>query len=112
MHVPARIYANDKLLELMKRDKTIDQLANMACLPGIQKHAIALSDAHQGYGYCIGGVAATDQEEGAISPGGVGYDINCGVRLLRTNLDFKDINHLMPQIMDHIFNIVPSGLGS
>ncbi len=112
MRVPAHIYANDSLLELMKRDKTLDQLANMACLPGIQKHAIALSDAHQGYGYCIGGVAATDREEGAISPGGVGYDVNCGVRLLRTNLDFKDVNNLMPRIMDHIFNIIPSGLGS
>ncbi|HMF33686.1 MAG TPA: RtcB family protein [Candidatus Lokiarchaeia archaeon] len=112
MNVPAHIYANDYLMELMKRDKTLDQLANMACLPGIYKHAIALSDAHQGYGYCIGGVTATDQEEGAVCPGGVGYDVNCGVRLLRTNLDFADINPIVPQIMENLFTDVPSGLGS
>ena len=73
MSVPVHIYANEYILEKIKNDRTIDQISNVACLQGIQKHAIALSDAHQGYGFCIGGVAGTDAEEGVISPGGVGY---------------------------------------
>ncbi|MHA1490136.1 MAG: RtcB family protein [Promethearchaeota archaeon] len=73
MKVPVHIYANEYILEKIKRDRTLDQISNVACLPGIQKHTIALSDAHQGYGFCIGGVAGTDAEEGVISPGGVGY---------------------------------------
>ncbi|MHA1821470.1 MAG: RtcB family protein [Promethearchaeota archaeon] len=112
MNVPARIYANKILLDRMRRDKTLDQLTNIACLPGIQKFSIALSDAHQGYGFCIGGVAATEMYEGAISPGGVGYDINCGVRLIRTNLDHKDIVPIMPKLTEQIFKEVPCGLGS
>ena len=84
----------------------------MACLPGIKKHAIALSDAHQGYGFCIGGVAGTDLLEGAISPGGVGYDINCGVRLIRTNLHAQDIVATIPDLINRLFDEVPSGLGS
>jgi len=112
MRVPVKIYANDYILEKIKLDRTLDQICNVACLPGIQKHAIALSDAHQGYGFCIGGVAGTDAEDGMISPGGVGYDINCGVRLLRTNLFFKDIKGLLPNLLDSIFKNIPSGLGS
>ncbi|KKM69016.1 hypothetical protein LCGC14_1455040 [marine sediment metagenome] len=73
MRVPVRIYANNYILEKIKQDRTLDQISNVACLPGIQKHAIALSDAHQGYGFCIGGVAGTDATDGMISPGGVGY---------------------------------------
>jgi len=73
MLVPAHIYANQYILEKIKSDRTLDQISNVACLPGIQKHSIALSDAHQGYGFCIGGVAGTDAEDGMISPGGVGY---------------------------------------
>lgn len=111
MNVPARIYANEELMKQIRVDKTIDQLSNVACLPGIQKYAIAMSDAHQGYGFCIGGVAATEMD-GAISPGGVGYDINCGVRLLRTDLQIKDITALMPKIVNQLFIEVPSGLGS
>jgi len=112
MRVPVKIYANDYILEKIRLDRTLDQICNVACLPGIQKHAIALSDAHQGYGFCIGGVAGTDGENGMISPGGVGYDINCGVRLLRTNLFFKDIKGVLPNLLDSIFSNIPSGLGS
>ncbi len=112
MRVPVRIYANNYILEKIKQDRTLDQIANVACLPGIQKHAIALSDAHQGYGFCIGGVAGTDAETGMISPGGVGYDINCGVRLLRTNLFLNDIKNMLPNLLNDIFNKIPSGLGS
>ena len=112
MKVPVRIYANDYILEKIKNDRTLDQISNVACLPGIQKHAIALSDAHQGYGFCIGGVAGTDAQTGMISPGGVGYDINCGVRLLRTNLSLIDVKKSIPNLLDTIFKKIPSGLGS
>ncbi|MFX1568712.1 MAG: RtcB family protein [Promethearchaeota archaeon] len=112
MRVPVKIYANDYILEKIRLDRTLDQICNVACLPGIKKHAIALSDAHQGYGFCIGGVAGTDAEDGMISPGGVGYDINCGVRLLRTNLFLNDIQEVLPSLLNTIFNNIPSGLGS
>jgi tRNA-splicing ligase RtcB len=112
MRVPVKIYANDYILEKIKMDRTLDQICNVACLPGIQKHAIALSDAHQGYGFCIGGVAGTDADTGMISPGGVGYDINCGVRLLRSNLFLNDIKNFLPNLLDRIFTNIPSGLGS
>jgi tRNA-splicing ligase RtcB len=112
MRVPVKIYANDYILEKIRQDRTLDQICNVACLPGIQKHAIALSDAHQGYGFCIGGVAGTDAENGMISPGGVGYDINCGVRLLRTNLFLKEMKSVLPSLLNSIFENIPSGLGS
>ncbi|MFX0035258.1 MAG: RtcB family protein [Candidatus Hermodarchaeota archaeon] len=112
MRVPVKIYANNYILEQIKLDRTLEQICNVACLPGIQKHAIALSDAHQGYGFCIGGVAGTDAENGMISPGGVGYDINCGVRLLRSNLDLKDVRDVLPNLLNAIFHNIPSGLGS
>ncbi len=112
MRVPVKIYANKYILEQIKLDRTLEQICNVACLPGIQKHAIALSDAHQGYGFCIGGVAGTDAENGMISPGGVGYDINCGVRLLRSNLDLKDVRDVLPNLLNAIFHNIPSGLGS
>ncbi|MFX1302787.1 MAG: RtcB family protein [Promethearchaeota archaeon] len=112
MRVPVKIYANNYILEKIRGDRTLDQICNVACLPGIQKHAVALSDAHQGYGFCIGGVAGTDAESGMISPGGVGYDINCGVRLLRTNLFLKDIKGVLPNLLNKIFSNIPSGLGS
>jgi tRNA-splicing ligase RtcB len=112
MKVPVRIYANSYILEKIKGDRTLEQISNVACLPGIQKHAIALSDAHQGYGFCIGGVAGTEAETGMVSPGGVGYDINCGVRLLRTNLFLSDIKNLLPELLEDIYRSIPSGLGS
>ncbi|UCB61145.1 MAG: RtcB family protein, partial [Candidatus Bathyarchaeota archaeon] len=86
MQVPGLVLADEELLEKMKTDRTLDQCANVAHLPGIYKYAITLPDGHEGYGFPIGGVAATDYEKGVISPGGVGFDINCGVRLLTTNL--------------------------
>ncbi len=112
MKVPVHIYANDYILEKIKLDRTLDQISNVACLPGIEKHAIALSDAHQGYGFCIGGVAGTKADIGMISPGGVGYDINCGVRLLRTNLYENDVKNYLPALLNSIFRNIPSGLGS
>ena len=112
MLVKARIYANEYLMSRIARDKSIDQITNVACLPGIRKQVIAMSDAHQGYGFCIGGVAATDVDGGAITPGGVGYDINCGVRLLRTPLQYSEVAPVLPELTDALFHAIPSGLGS
>ena len=111
MRVPARIYASDALVKKMRQDKTFAQAVNAAALPGIYKHSIVLPDGHQGYGFPIGGVAATDYETGVISPGGVGYDINCGVRLLRTNLDENDVRPKIRELIDQLFNEVPTGVG-
>jgi len=112
MRVPARIFANQTLLEKMKTDKTLEQAANVAFLPGIYLYSIALPDSHEGYGFPIGGVAATDINEGYISPGGVGYDISCGVRLLATNMSEQDIRGKLKDLLREIFHNVPSGLGS
>jgi len=111
MLVPGRIYASDKLMESIKQDKTLEQVKNVAHLPGILKASIALADAHQGYGFPIGGVAAFDLEKGVISPGGVGYDINCSVRLLRTNLTKKDILKKQKEILEGLDRKIPSGVG-
>ncbi len=112
MKVPARIFADETLLEKMKTDMTLEQAANVACLPGIYKYSIALPDAHQGYGFPVGGVAAMDIEQGVVSPGGIGYDINCGVRLLRTNLTEKDVRPKLRELVDTIFKLVPpAGVG-
>ena len=86
MNVPVTIYANDNLISKMVSDRTIDQAINVSTLPGVVKHVIVLPDGHEGYGFPVGGVAAMDIESGVISPGGVGYDINCGVRLMTVNL--------------------------
>ncbi len=112
MRVPGMVFANDALMEKMKTDRTLWQCANVAHLMGIYKYAVTLPDGHEGYGFPIGGVAATDYEEGVISPGGVGYDINCGVRLLTTTLSEKDARPNLAQLAGAIFNNVPSGLGS
>jgi len=111
MNVPVTIYASDALVQKMKQDATFKQATNAACLPGIYKHSIVLPDGHQGYGFPIGGVAATDYENGVISPGGVGYDINCGVRVLRTNLDEKDVRPKARQLIDQLFADIPTGVG-
>ncbi|HLF53898.1 MAG TPA: RtcB family protein [Candidatus Nanoarchaeia archaeon] len=111
MKVPALVFASEKLLNDIKRDKTLEQIKNVASLPGIIKNAIALSDAHQGYGFPIGGVAAFDMEKGIISPGGVGYDINCGVRLLSTNVSVKEFMKKRKEILHDIFRAVPAGVG-
>ncbi|HXV50626.1 MAG TPA: RtcB family protein [Nitrosopumilaceae archaeon] len=112
MRVPVTIYADEKLLEKMMTDRTISQAINVSTLPGIQGHAIVLPDGHEGYGFPVGGVAAMDAEEGMISPGGVGYDINCGVRLLRTNLTEHDVRPRLKDIVTDLFNSIPSGVGS
>ena len=111
MKVPVTIFASDKLVQKMKQDATFKQATNAACLPGIYKHSIVLPDGHQGYGFPIGGVAATDYESGVISPGGVGYDINCGVRVLRTNLDESDVRPKIKALIDQLFADVPTGVG-
>ncbi|MHA2322644.1 MAG: RtcB family protein [Candidatus Thorarchaeota archaeon] len=111
MRVPVTIFASDKLLQKMRQDATFKQATNAACLPGIYKHSIVLPDGHQGYGFPIGGVAATDYESGVISPGGVGYDINCGVRVLRTNLDESDVRPKIRDLIDRLFADVPTGVG-
>jgi tRNA-splicing ligase RtcB len=112
MRVPGLVLADKGLLEKMQTDRTLEQCVNVTHLPGIYKHAITLPDGHEGYGFPIGGVAATDYEEGVISPGGVGYDINCGVRLLTTNLSEKDVRPKLAQLANTIFENVPAGLGS
>lgn len=111
MRVPAVIYISSKLLESVKRDLSLRQAKNVACLKGIQKRAYVMPDAHQGYGFPIGGVAAFDLDEGIISPGGVGYDINCGVRLLRTDFAEKDVYSKRKQLLAEIFKEVPAGVG-
>lgn len=111
MKVPVRIYASNNLLSKMKQDKTFQQAANSACLPGIKSHSVVLPDGHQGYGFPIGGVAATDYDSGVISPGGVGYDINCGVRVLKTELDKEDVQPKLRELIDRLFDEVPTGVG-
>ena len=111
MKVPAVIYASEKLLAGVKGDKTLQQAKNVACLRGIQRKAYVMPDAHQGYGFPIGGVAAFDLEEGVISPGGVGYDINCGVRLLKTDYTEQDIVDKRKLLLAEIFKEVPAGVG-
>jgi len=111
MNVPGVVYASEAILEAIKQDKTLEQVKNVAHLPGILKASIALPDAHQGYGFSIGGVAAFDLEKGVISPGGVGYDIDCSVRLLRTNLTKKDIISKQKEIVEGLFRKIPSGVG-
>jgi tRNA-splicing ligase RtcB (3'-phosphate/5'-hydroxy nucleic acid ligase) len=112
MKVPVRIFASDLLLKDIKKDISLNQMMNVAELPGIVKNSLVLPDAHQGYGFCIGGVAAFDLVEGIISPGGVGYDINCSVRLLKTNLKRKDILGKSKEISKALFDAVPTGVGS
>ncbi|MDY3556730.1 RtcB family protein [Gemmata sp. JC717] len=112
MRVPGHIYATDKLIESIRKDQAADQVANVATLPGIQVASIAMPDIHWGYGFCIGGVCATDPEEGGvISPGGVGYDINCGVRLVKTNLFLDDVKHHIKELVKALFYTIPSGAG-
>ncbi len=111
MRVPARLYASDALIQSIKKDKTLEQARNVACLPGILRMSYVMPDAHQGYGFPIGGVAAFDLDEGIISPGGVGYDINCGVRLLRTNLREADVTARRRELLAAIFDEVPAGVG-
>ena len=112
MKVPVTIYADDNLILKMSEDRTLDQAVNVSTLPGVRKHVVVLPDGHEGYGFPVGGVAATDMEEGVISPGGVGYDINCGVRLLRSNLNVNQVKPHLKDLVNELFNSIPSGVGS
>lgn len=111
MKVPVKIFADESLLRKMMDDKCIGQGVNMTILPGIKGDSIMLPDAHQGYGFCIGGVAAIDAENGCISPSSIGFDINCGVRLLRTNLKKEEVQKNIKPLLDSIFMHVPPGVG-
>src|ERR1700733_6001083 len=94
MRVDGLIFTNEKMLTALRHDQALEQVANVAFIPGIQHASLAMPDIHWGYGFCIGGVCATDPDDGGvISPGGVGYDINCGVRLVKTNLFLDDVKH-------------------
>lgn len=111
MQVPARVYASEKMLNELFRDKSLEQLVNVAALPGIQKYALAMPDIHEGYGFPVGGVAAFDAQSGIISPGGIGYDINCGVRLLKSEITFDQIKDNLKSLSAAIYKEVPSGVG-
>jgi len=113
MRVSGLIYASEKLLESIYKDKALEQVANVAFLPGIVNYALAMPDIHWGYGFPIGGVAATDIEVGGVvSPGGVGFDINCGVRLVKTNLEYDDVKNRIEDLVSRLFLDVPAGVGS
>ncbi len=112
MKVPVTIYADEKLLQKMLTDRTIQQAVNVSTIPGVLKHVVVLPDGHEGYGFPVGGVAAMDAENGMISPGGVGYDINCGVRLIKTNLMEKDVRPRLRDLVSELFTSIPSGVGS
>jgi len=112
MKVPCRIFASENLLEKMKQDRTLIQGKNVAFLPGIYKYSMIMPDGHSGYGFPIGGVAALDYENGGISPGGIGYDINCGVRLLRSDLTKEDVKPKIKELLDKLLEYCPAGLGS
>jgi tRNA-splicing ligase RtcB len=113
MQTSALIYADEKMINHIRNDNSLEQAANVTTLPGIVGKSLAMPDIHWGYGFPIGGVAATDAVDGVISPGGVGFDINCGVRLVRTNLNINDLtSENIKNLVDEMFNNVPSGLGS
>ena len=112
MHTDALIYADEQLLENILGDSSIEQAMNVACLPGIVGRSLAMPDIHQGYGFPIGGVAATDFRHGVISPGGVGFDINCGVRLLGSTLERDEVTPKLRELVNQLFRDVPSGAGS
>jgi tRNA-splicing ligase RtcB (3'-phosphate/5'-hydroxy nucleic acid ligase) len=112
MHVPGRLFSNAALLSGVSGDPSLAQLANVATLPGIQRHALAMPDIHFGYGFPVGGVAAFDLNEGVVSPGGIGYDINCGVRLIRTSLTAEEVRPRLGALMERLYREVPSGVGS
>ena len=112
MRVPGRIYASAKLMRDLRDDPAIGQVVNVAHLPGIVGHALAMPDIHWGYGFPIGGVAAVDASDGVISPGGIGYDVNCGVRLLRTGLEADAIASRAELVADALYATIPAGVGS
>jgi len=111
MRVPARALASETLLDDIIEDRSLNQLVNVATLPGIQKASMVMPDVHEGYGFPIGGVAATLYPDGVISPGGIGYDINCGVRLLISELQIEDIRDKIEALSKEMYAQIPSGMG-
>jgi len=111
MKVPARIYASEKMLDSLFKDRSLWQLINTAAMPGIVKYSIVMPDVHEGYGFPIGGVVAMNVDSGLISPGGIGYDINCGVRLLKSDFNFDDLKNRIKELANQIYMNVPSGVG-
>lgn len=111
MLVPARFFASERIFEKVKDDRSLEQLLHMTFIPGIYKYALAMPDMHEGYGFPIGGVAATEKPDGLISPGGIGYDINCGVRLLKTHFGIGEIKEHMPALATELYRLIPSGVG-
>jgi tRNA-splicing ligase RtcB len=112
MNVPGVVYADDRLMESIRGDQSLQQVKNVACLPGIVRASMAMPDIHWGYGFAIGGVAAFDPDEGVVSPGGVGYDINCGVRLLRSDVTADEAKPRMRDLVEALFRHIPTGVGS
>ncbi|MDF1524488.1 MAG: RtcB family protein, partial [Trueperaceae bacterium] len=112
MRVDGRVFVDDRLARALENDPALEQVANVATLPGIRGASLAMPDVHWGYGFAIGGVAATDPADGGVvSPGGVGYDVNCGVRLLRTDLTEADLRPRLAHLIDALFARVPAGVG-
>lgn len=112
MRVPGTVYASKPLIDLISGDSSLQQVRNVATLPGIVRHSIAMPDIHQGYGFPIGGVAATRMEDGVVSPGGVGYDINCGVRLVATELEERTVRPRLQELVDALYHAIPAGVGA
>ncbi len=112
MRVPGRIYASERMMADLRQDPALNQVVNVACLPGIVGYSLAMPDIHWGYGFPIGGVAALDADSGVVSPGGVGYDINCGVRLVRTRLHYDDVSAKAQRMADALYDAIPAGVGS
>src|SRR5207247_923131 len=111
MRVPARVYTSERMLDSILGDRSLEQLVNVATLPGLQRYVIAMPDVHEGYGFPIGGVAAVDARSGVISPGGIGYDINCGVRMLRSDAQLDDVRPSLRKLAHSIAREIPSGVG-
>src|SRR5512137_237619 len=109
MRVPGLIYSSEEMLSSLRDDQAPEQVANVAYLPGIVGHSLAMPDIHWGYGFAIGGVAATTLKNGVVSPGGVGFDINCGVRLLRTNLSEEEVRPRLEELVNELYASIPSG---
>ena len=112
MNVPGLVFADERLMASIRKEEALRQVQNVACLPGIVGASMAMPDIHWGYGFPIGGVAAFDPDAGVVSPGGVGYDINCGVRLLRTGLSTPDVSGRMTEVVESLFRNIPTGVGS
>ncbi len=111
MRIDGMVFADDILIRQIAEDQTVDQVANVATLPGLVGKSLAMPDAHQGYGFCIGGVAAADLDEGVVSAGGVGFDINCGVRLLAAHVDPADVRTHLEVLLQELFRDIPCGTG-